>query len=449
MLQALKRPAVRGTLWILVNYGLSQSLRFGSNLILTRLLVPEFFGLMALANTLRIGLELMSDLGIDQSIIQNQRGDDPDFLNTAWTLKIIRGFFLWGLCLAITVPVANWYEDERLLLLVPIVSLTTIFEGFSSTAIATINRRMQLGIFTIFELAIQIFSLTVLILWAWISPSIWALSLGGLAGIVAEMVASHFLLPNYRNRLAWDWDAFHVIFAFGKGMFFATALMFLADQADRFLLGKLISFEVLGVYTIAFTLATLPREVLKNLSYRVLFPTAAKNAELPRSELRAATQRHRWLILLGTAVGLSLLTAFGDFAISLLYDERYAAATWMLPLMAFGIWFSALFYTATPALLALGKPIYTAYSNFGRLFVVVFGLWFGFQMYGLVGAVIGIAFSDLASYLVLYYGLLREKLSFVLQDIQLTLIYFAMLAAVLGLRYGLGWGLPIDGIWAM
>ncbi len=443
-MQALKKPAVRGAVWIIASYGVSQSLRFASNLILTRLLIPEYFGLMALANTLRIGLELMADLGIEQSIIQNKRGDEPAFLNTAWTLKIIRGVLLWFICLAITMPVAHWYEDDRLRLIVPIVGLTTILEGFSSTAIATLNRRMELGRFVIFEWFIQVFNLAVLMIWSWLSPSIWALSIGGLSGAILQSVASHFLLPGQRNRFAWDREAAEAIFVFGQGMFFVSALMFLADQADRFLLAKLVSFEMLGVYTIAYTMATLPREILRNLSYRVLFPTAAKHAELPRQEMRQITLRQRFFILLGTALGLAFLTGLGDEAIRWLYDERYVAATWMLPILAVGVWFSALFYTATPALLAIGKPGYSAYGNLGRLIMVTLGLQVGYHISGIVGAVVGIALSDVAAHLTLYYGLWRERLLFLAQDIQMTALYLVSLSIVLAGRYALGWGTPID-----
>ena len=61
-------------------------MRLISNLILTRLLVPELFGLMALVNTFIQGLFLFSDVGIATSIIRSPRGDDPVFLNT-WKHK--------------------------------------------------------------------------------------------------------------------------------------------------------------------------------------------------------------------------------------------------------------------------------------------------------------------------------------------------------------------------
>src|SRR5687767_10200117 len=69
----LRTTVRRGSAWSLAAYGGSQLLRFAGNLILTRLLVPEAFGLMALINALLQGLQLFSDIGIGPSIIQSAR----------------------------------------------------------------------------------------------------------------------------------------------------------------------------------------------------------------------------------------------------------------------------------------------------------------------------------------------------------------------------------------
>jgi len=446
MLQPLRNPAVRGAIWTLGSYGLTMGLRFGSNLILTRLLIPEFFGLMALASTLGMGLELLSDLGTQQSVIQNRRGEEADFYNTAWTVEVIRGIALWLICLAVTFPIAQVYGDDRLLKLIPIVGLTSVFGGFSSNSIALLNRRMQLGLFTLFETLTYIFSLAVMLVAVWLYPTIWTLAIAGLAGPIFETVASHFLIPGHRNRFAWNPDALESILHFGKGIFLASALMFLADQADRFVLGKLLSLQLLGIYTIAFSIATLPREMLKTVSHRVLFPTASQSSDRPRAEVRRTLRQQRWTILLPSAVMIALVTCYGDYAIRLLYDDRYIDAAWMLPTLSCGIWFSALFYTITPTLLAIGKPVYLAHGNFARLLMVCFGLWWGYQMGGMLGAIAGIALSDGLAYLSLYYGMAKEKLLLIDQDIQATLIYVALIGLLLMIRLGLGGGLPIDGI---
>src|SRR5690606_8194669 len=84
----------RGSLWALAGYGGSRVLRIGGNLVLWRLLYPDAFGLIALVNVFITGLTMFSDVGIGPSIVQNPRGDDPAFLNTAWTIQVVRGFIL-------------------------------------------------------------------------------------------------------------------------------------------------------------------------------------------------------------------------------------------------------------------------------------------------------------------------------------------------------------------
>ena len=443
---SLKKLAIRGAIWTIGGYGTGQVLRFGSNLILTRLLVPEYFGVMAVVNTLRIGIELFSDLGITQSIVNNKRGDEPTFLNTAWTLQVIRGCILWLFCLLITLPAAKLYNDDRMLWLIPIVGLSTIFDGFSSTSIHSLYRRMELGKITLFQLILQVLGLFTLIVWSWLSPSILALSVGVVLGAIYRTVGSFWLIPGYSNRFAWDQDAVKDIVSFGKWMFIATSVTFLNEQADRLILAKLLSFQLLGVYTIAYTLAGIPREVIKHLSYRVIFPTISNMLDLPRSSLRAKILRQRRLILIGFAILIAVLVSVGDLVIAVLYDKRYADATWMMPILSCGIWFSVLFYTTSPALLAIGKPLYSAQSNLAGFVMIGLGLPLAFYRFGTVGAIIVIALSDMPLYIVNLYGLGREQLSCITQDIQSTAFFIAVLALLLIVRNSLGFGLPIQAI---
>ena len=444
---SIKKLAYRGALWTTLGYGASQILRFVNNIILAWLLGPEYFGLMAVVNILLIGLELFSDIGIGQNIIRSKRGDEVDFLNTAWTVQAIRGFILWFICLAITIPAATYYEDERLLYLLPFVGLSSIFTGFSSTSIHTLNRQMSLEKLTIFELITQLFSITVMLTLAYYNRnSVWSLAIGGVCLHASRMLLSHKLVPGYHNRFAWNKSAFKEIFSFGRWVFFATALMFLAEQADRLILGKLLSFKMLGVYSIAYTLASMPREVIKRLSYKVIFPAISNHIDLPRATLRNKILYQRKKILIAFALTLAGLVTVGDLVIGFLYSEEYIQATWMMPILCAGIWFSVLFYTTSPALLAIGKPLYSSQSNLARFIVIGTALPLAFSKYGILGAIIAIAISDMPLYLVNLYGLWREKLSCFVQDIQGTVFFIVSLFALLLIRYYCGFGLPIQNL---
>lgn len=443
---SLKKQAIHGTLWTIFGYGASQTLRFGSNLILTRLLVPELFGLMALVQVFIQGLNLFSDIGINPSIIRSDRGDDPKFLNTAWTLQVIRGFCLWIGCLLIAYPVAKYYDEPRLLWLVPLVGLNTIISGFNSTSLASLNRQMEIDTLSKLELGVQIVSLTIMIIWAWISPTIWALVVGNLISIIFKTIWSHHLNTEKANHFAWNKSVIEEITSFGKWIFVATAMAFLATQADRLLLGKFLSLEMLGVYIIAFTFADIPKQISLKISSRVIFPAISKITNLSREKLRAKilTKRRQMLVILSFVV--TFLASCGDLIIVTLYDIRYESAAWMLPILAVGLWPLLLAITIDPSLYVIGKPLYSAIGSLSKFVYMLAILPLGFYWFGTVGAIIIIAFNDLPFYGVVSYGLWKEKLSSIVQDTQATIFLFSLIALSVMLRWKLGFGLPIEQI---
>jgi len=431
----LRKLAIRGTVWTLLGYGMSQCLRLGANLCLTRLLVPEMFGLMALVNVFILGLTLFSDIGIAPSIIQHDRGDEPDFLNSAWTLQIIRGVGLWLCCLLLALPVANFYGEPKLSWLIPIVGFTTVISGFNSTALFTFKRQISLGKLTVFELGIQLSSLSIMLAWAWFHRSIWALIVGNLISELLKMIISHRLIPNNHNRLAWEQKAIADILAFGKWIFVSTAMTFLAAQADRIILGKLLSFKLLGIYNVALIFAELPKMVMMKIGNQVIFPVISRQVKLPRRELRQKILHKRMLVLAVAIPLLAILVGYGDFLILQLYDRRYQDAAWMLPILALGIWPNLLIATISPSLLAIGKPLYSAWGNFYKFCYMIVALPIGYSLFGVVGAVIVVACNDLPFYLIVGYGLWREKLNAIVQDLLATLLLLGLISLIAIFRY--------------
>jgi O-antigen/teichoic acid export membrane protein len=445
---SLKKLAIRGMFWTVLGYGASQILRFGSNLLLTRLLFPEFFGLMALVSIFLMGLNLFSDIGIGISIVQNKRGDEPAFLNTAWTMQVIRGFGLWLVCLAITYPVAQLYNEPLFIWLLPIVGFTTVIDGFRSCAEHTLERHLVVGRLTIIDLVAQVVHITVMLVWAIISPSVWALVGGGLVGSIFRVALSHRLIPDYKSTFAWDADAIREIFSTGRWVFLSTAIMFLAEQADRLMLGKLFPLDLLGIYSVSLMLSEVPRQIAVAIGHKVILPATSKIADLPRNELRSKILHHRKLLLLALVSGMIILVSFGDILVRFLYDARYEPAAWMLPILALGLWPRLLCASIETSLYSIGKMQYTTFANFLRLTCTLAGIWLGFQWIGVPGAVIGVALNDLFYYLAVQYGLRRERIGCTLQDIQVTLFLVGFVALMLVCRAVLGLGLPIDGMFA-
>lgn len=445
---SLDKLARRGAIWTVGAFGASSLLRLGSNLILTRLLVPELFGLMALTYVFITGLHMFSDVGVGLSIIRHKRGDERDFLNTAWTIQVARGAVLWGACLLLAYPAAWIYEESRLLWLLPIVGLNTVIASFNSTAIYTLNRRLAVKEAAFFELSSQVVNTFVIITWALIQPSIWAIVAGGLAAALYQLILSHWLSYWAREGktdwFAWEKSAAREILSFGAWIFFSTAVTFFAEQIDKLILGKVLGLSLLGVYGVALTFADLPRSVILALCGKVILPALSMIADQPRPTIRARLGRKRRPLLAIMAISLAFMASFGDFIIKLLYNSDYQQAAWMLPLLTAGIWPRLLCSTIEPALTAIGMPQYIAMANLSRFICTVVGIWVGYSLFQIPGAVIGVALNDLCYYCVIGYGLRREGFSALKDDFMATALFVCSLTMLVLIRYSLGFGTPID-----
>lgn len=424
---SLKQRALRGSVWTFTGYGTSQAIRLGGNLVLTRLLFPEAFGLMALVQTFMIGLEMFSDVGIGPGIIQNKRGNDPAFLNTAWTLQVFRGLALWLCACLIAWPAAQFYGEPMLMQLLPVVGLTSLIAGWNSTKLATSNRQLMLGRLTLVELGTQVLSIMVTIIWAWMYQSVWALVGGGIIGTLVKMILSHIAFEGEQNRFHWEQGAFRELHRFGRWIFFSTALGFVVSQGDRLILARILDVRFLGVYTVALTLSLLPSEVIRQSAGRVLFPSYA---ELIRDhpERLYHTLRKSRLILLAMSWGASLIfIAFGEELISFLYDNRYADAGWMLQVLSIGTLGLVLSLSYDGIFLATGKTLTMAALLTIQICLKVTAMFLGAYWGGQHGVIIG-----LACFTWIYYpfdAICLARLSLWQPEIDLPLI---ALASVVG-----------------
>ncbi len=435
----LRRRIVGATMWSIVRMGGSRAISLGSNLVMTRLLFPEAFGLMVLVNVCLRGMHLMSDMGLGPSIIQNEKGTEPRFLNTAWVLQIIRGTIIWAVAAGLAWPLSVFYGQPELYGLITVAGLTAFIAGLESTGQYTLRRQLRPRNLAIMEFAAQATTVSTMIVWAVISPTVWVLVGGPVAGALVRAVWSHFLLGEGRNRLQWDRDSARAVFHFGKWIFLSSGLYFLAGQLDRLMLPAFIPFEVLGVYGIAVLLASVPQEAVHFLSFEVIFPALSELNQLPRQQLRAKIlpSRGKFLILLGT--GMGLMAGSGDLIVRLLYDSRYHEAGWMLIVLVIGLWPAVMIETINPALLAVGKPRYFAYTSAARAFAIGIGVPLGYSFGGLPGVVVVVALCNLVEYAVSAYGLWRNQLWMVWQDIRMTALWLAVFGTVVGLRIVLPW----------
>ena len=428
--QGLKRRAMRGGILEMAFYGAAQVLRLGSNLLLTRLLFPEAFGLMTTVAVFNTGLIMLSDVGIEQSVIQNERGDDPDFVNTAWTIQVLRGWGLYLLALLLTYPMAHLEAEMDLLWLLPVGSLSVPIAALGSTAEFTLRRRVQPGRILMLDFAAQFIGVATMLVWAFVSPTIWSLVAGNIVREAFRAAGTHILLPvGYRNRFRWHGPSRAAIATFGRWILGSSAVFYLAGFADRLLLLPFIGAERLGIYSIAALLSEAAFAVIGKVIHGVVFPVFSRVREQGRAELQKVYYQARLRLdaLAMTAIGL--LATVGPWAVHLLWDSRYDDAGWMLQVLCVKAATRTIFVPADYCLMSLGLVKFGFLNNLARTIFLFAGIPIAYHFAGELGVLWTVALSDLPSIFILWpvlyrHGVLR------LEREALSWVFFGMGAAV-------------------
>jgi O-antigen/teichoic acid export membrane protein len=424
----MKSVLTRGSIWVTVGYGGSQVIRLGGNLVLWRLLNPKAFGIMAIINVLMQGLQMFSDVGIGPSIIQNERGDDPVYLNTAWTIQAGRGFLLFLVSVIAAVPVAKFYGEPLMASMIPVVGLGAAISGFNSTALFTVVRKVALGRVTFIELASQAGGLIVMIVIAFIYRTIWGIVIGGLVSNALRMALGHVALPGIRNRLVWDPPSARTLMQFGRWIFLSTLLTFAVGQSDRLIFGKVIPIDLLGVYSIATVWANLPTTILDRIFSSVLFPILSRFDQVGEDFAKAFRQARTPALMVAGWMSASLISG-GPVLIRFLYDQRAVDAGWIVQSLSIGTWLLAIETTNSTALLARGKANWMAIGSAGKLLGMFVAIPVGFMTAGFPGAVFGYSVSELLRYITSVAGGFSINLRSYRQDLTLSACLIATAAA--------------------
>jgi O-antigen/teichoic acid export membrane protein len=388
--------AMRGSAFTAGSYVITQVLRLGSNLILTRLLAPEAFGVMALVSVVLVGMVMFSDVGVSASISQSKRGDDPDFLNTAFTIHAFRGTMLWLVTCALAWPLAQFYHAPELAWLLPVAGVSLFISGFNPTRIDTATRHLLLGRVTLLDLISQAIGIAAMVVLSLIFVSVWALVIGAIIGSLAKLVLTWAYLPGPANRFHWDKTAGQELIHFGKWIFLSTACGFALAQGDKAIFGHFLTLEQLGIYNIGYFLASFPLLLVRAVNSRIMIPLYRDHHPANSAQEFKRMRKLRLALSGGALLMLGGLSMLGVPLVGIMYDERYAAAGLIVAAVALIQMPEVIGITYDQSALAVGDSRNYFWLQALKAGVQTLGLLVGVEIAGLEGALIGQAIALVA-----------------------------------------------------
>ena len=272
--ERLSQRAIRGGIWIFSLSIINRLFRLARTIILARVLAPNDFGLMGIALLAMVTLETFSQTGFNAALIQ-KKGKINEYLDTVWTIQVIRGIVLFGVLLAAAPLVAAFFNTPKATVIVRVIAVSVLLKGFINIGVIYFQKEMEFNKVFIYQLSITVADLAVAIPMALILRSVWALVFGLLAGQFVSCIISYVIHP-FRPSIKMDLKKSRELFRFGKWIFGSTILLFLITQGDDIFAGKLLGVTALGLYQMAYMLSNLPATEITHIISRVAFPAYSK-----------------------------------------------------------------------------------------------------------------------------------------------------------------------------
>ncbi|MCW2240911.1 oligosaccharide flippase family protein [Azospirillum canadense] len=376
----LKQKVAIGAGWMIFLRLASRGVGIVSMLVMARLLLPDDFGLVALATTIAGAVEALGMIGLQLALIR-ENGVNRDLYDTAFTMTVIRGV-LTGLIVAASAPVvASFFADDRLTAVLFVIAAGAALQGFENIGTVAFRKDLAFDREVVLFMTARVSTFLVTLVCALATHSHWALVAGISASRVVRVVMSYRMHP-YRPRftlIAW-----RRLINFSVWIWVASVAGFLRDQADAFVIGRCLGMTQVGVFRLGTEISSLTTSELVQPICRALLPgfSAMHNAGRNVSDSVVESFSAVCLLVLPAALGLSLVAAP---LVHLALGPNWSEAVPVIRILGMFVIFHVASEIGAVALLTLGRPDVTAWIAVAATPMRLACLMVGIGTFGLAG----------------------------------------------------------------
>jgi len=379
---SISRRAGKAAGWRATQLGGVKLIYLARLLVLSRLLSPEDFGLVAIALVALDFVLSISNLGLEPALVQAREVRRAEY-DTAWTLGLLRAAAV-AVLLWVSAPlVAELFGEPAAAPLLRILALRPLLDAAASIRIARAVRELRLREISILRVVEATVNAGISVALA-IPLGVIALAVGPVAGAAVYAIGSYLVVP-WMPRVRLARDAVARLVGFGQWIFVSAAVAVAGSLLLQLGISRTLGAAALGTYFLAAKLAFLPSETVGGVASGVTLPVFA----LLQEDLPRATRAFRRLLIGMAAVvvptALFLVVLAGPITDQLL-GPKWAGTAWPIRLLALACIASLVSEVAIPLLQGIGRP-----RGAAGIEVVKYGLlaglgWLGAASLGLAGA---------------------------------------------------------------
>lgn len=266
-----KLKTVSGIKWSMLSQIITQGSNFLISILLTRLLTPDDFGLIAMITVFTGFLSVFQDFGLGSALIYNRKATNTDY-STIFYAHLILGFFLASMLYLLSSFISEFYDKDILKTLTRVISLSFVIQAFSYIQYTLLKKEMNFRkIFFINSISVVVSGLIAIIL-ASQGYGVWSL--------IFKLIIFHSL----NTLILWVVSSWRPELVFSKtslkdAMNYSLPIMgnktfgYFMRNTDSLLIGKFLGSSSLGIYNRAYSLMMLPINQISGVLSNVLFPS--------------------------------------------------------------------------------------------------------------------------------------------------------------------------------
>ena len=363
------------------------ALRIAGSVILTRLLLPEAFGVVGIITSVAVTFGLLSDIGIIAYVVRHEEEATREFLDEIWTLRLIRSIILSSLVAGAAYPIASFIGKPELGWAIAVGGLTFLLDGADSLAFVTALCSRQVKKLNVIDISTQAFGLATSVILALVFRNYWAIIVNNLISQIIRSWLSYRWFPGHSRRWHFDTARARDLWHFSRFITGSTMLTLVITQTDKFVLAKLVPLQILGLYMIANNLAGAPTSLASSYAGRLLFPIFADIRRHSPENLSWQFYQLRMRVSLLYALGIGLLISCSPLIVCVLYNQTYRQVAGLLQILFISSFFAMNNYVTNEIMIARGEPSFTLYSNLVRLAFLVSAGLVTYKYFGVMGII--------------------------------------------------------------
>lgn len=396
-----------GVFWSTLDFLSKTVLQFVLQIVLARVLFPEDFGLVGMAVVFSTIIRAFVEFGMGAALIQlKEREFSDSYLYTAYWTGLVVNIILYLLIYIVVSPlIATFYDEPQLEQIFPVLSLGIIINSFNMVQLVKLTRELDFRSLTIIGFISTAVATVISILMAYTGFGIWSI-------VVHQPLVAFISLPLYLliNRwvpkLHWNKQEFKKIFSFGLYTSGTQITNSINSQLDFLLIGKLLSAQPLGLYSLAFQVTDLVKSKVVTIVTKVMYPVYAKiqdDKERVRSYYEDVI-KFNFLII---APIMSLMVIFAYDLVTFIFGDKWEASVPLVRILAIGSLIQVLASSNTSLIRGIGYPkLEFMLQFFKAVLIFIPSIIIGVYLNGIIGAswavVVNYSAAVIIAHIVLY-----------------------------------------------